>query len=176
MDYIDCPYGGCRTPQGNAARPQEQLKRHGKMKRLLILAAMAVLAFGCTGPRGPQGPQGPAGESAMSYTFTYDLASQDWVMNTDAGGNFIGWWHEITLPELTRYVYDYGMYTTYLVDGNIQVPLPLIVYNETDGTLWERKISCDYAVGSVAVYYQENDFTNEGYRPESMTFRIKLVW
>lgn len=29
---------------------------------------------------------------------------------------------------------------------------------------------------SVAVYYQENDFMNEGYRPEDMTFRIHLVW
>ncbi len=67
-------------------------------------------------------------------------------------------------------------YNVYLWDGNIQVPLPLIVYNETDNELWEKKISCDFAVGSVAVYYQENDFMNEGYRPEDMTFRIHLVW
>ena len=52
----------------------------------------------------------------------------------------------------------------------------MIVYNETDNTLWEKKMSCDFEVGSVAVYYQENDFMHEGYRPEDMTFRIHLVW
>lgn len=98
------------------------------------------------------------------------------MKNTDAAGNFIGWWHEIQMPELSTYVYEYGMYNVYLWDGNIQVPLPVIVYNETDNTLWEKKISCDFEVGSVAVYYQENDFMNEGYRPEDMTFRIHLVW
>lgn len=146
------------------------------MKKLLILIGAAVLLFGCTGPMGPQGPQGPQGEGSQTFTLTYKLASADWEKNTDAAGNFIGWWHEIQMPELSTYVYEYGMYNVYLWDGNIQVPLPLFVYNETDNALWEKKISCDFAVGSVAVYYQENDFMNEGYRPEDMTFRIHLVW
>ena len=146
------------------------------MKKLLILIGAAVLLFGCTGPMGPQGPQGPQGEGSQTFTLTYKLASADWVKNTDAAGHFIGWWHAIQMPELSTYVYEYGMYNVYLWDGNIQVPLPVIVYNETDNTLWEKKISCDFEVGSVAVYYQENDFMNEGYRPEDMTFRIHLVW
>lgn len=146
------------------------------MKKLIILAAAMLFMFGCTGPQGPQGPMGPAGEGASKYTLTYELASEDWIQQTDASGNFIGWWHEIPMPELTRDIYEYGMYMAYLIDGNIQVPLPLIVYNETDETLWEKKISCDFAVGSVAVYYQENDFGNEGYRPQDMTFRIQLIW
>ena len=146
------------------------------MKKLLILIGAAVLLFGCTGPMGPQGPQGPQGEGSQTFTLTYKLAYAVWVKNTDAAGNFIGWWHEIQMPELSTYVYEYGMYNVYLWDGNIQVPLPVIVYNETDNTLWEKKISCDFEVGSVAVYYQENDFMNEGYRPEDMTFRIHLVW
>ena len=146
------------------------------MKRLLILIGTAMLAFGCMGPQGPQGPRGPQGEGSQTFTLTYKLASADWWENTDADGHFIGWWHEIQLPELSRYVYEYGLYNTYLWDGNVQVPLPLIVYNETDGTQWEKKISCDFAIGSVAVYYQENDFANEGRRPEEMTFRIHLVW
>lgn len=126
-------------------------------------------------------PDGTAGASRSAGRRFADvhpdiLASADWEKNTDAAGNFIGWWHEIQMPELSTYVYEYGMYNVYLWDGNIQVPLPLIVYNETDNELWEKKISCDFAVGSVAVYYQENDFMNEGYRPEDMTFRIHLVW
>ena len=107
------------------------------MKKLLILIGAAVLLFGCTGPMGPQGPQGPQGEGSQTFTLTYKLASADWVKNTDAAGNFIGWWHEIQMPELSTYVYEYGMYNVYLWDGNIQVPLPLIVYNETDNALWE---------------------------------------
>lgn len=146
------------------------------MKKLLLLFSVALLTFGCTGPQGPQGPQGPAGEGSMKFTLEFKVLSRDWVRNTDAGGNFIGWWYEISVPELTRYIYEYGIYNTYLWDGNVQVPLPLIVYNETDNKLWEKKISCDFAVGSVAVYYQENDFTNEGRQPEDMTFRIHMVW
>lgn len=143
------------------------------MKKLLLLFSVALLTFGCTGP---QGPQGPAGEGSMKFTLEFKVLSRDWVRNTDAGGNFIGWWYDISVPELTRYIYEYGIYNTYLWDGNVQVPLPIIVYNETDNQLWEKKISCDFAVGSVAVYYQENDFTNEGRQPEDMTFRIHMVW
>lgn len=146
------------------------------MKKLLLLFSVALLTFGCTGPQGPQGPQGPAGEGSMKFTLEFKVLSRDWVRNTDAGGNFIGWWYDISVPELTRYIYEYGIYNTYLWDGNVQVPLPIIVYNETDNQLWEKKISCDFAVGSVAVYYQENDFTNEGRQPEDMTFRIHMVW
>lgn len=146
------------------------------MKKLLMLMSIALFAFGCTGPRGPQGPQGPAGEGFTKFTYEFKLLSQDWRKDTDPAGNFIGWWYEISLPELTRFVYEEGIYNTYLWDGNIQVPLPVIVYNETDSQLWEKKISCDYAIGSVAVYYQENDFTNEDRRPEDMVFRIHLVW
>lgn len=146
------------------------------MKKLIILAAAMLFMFGCTGPQGPQGPMGPAGGGTSKYTLTYELASEDWIKQTDTNGNFIGWWHEIPMPELTGDIYEYGMYMAYLIDGNIQVPLPLIVYNETDETLWEKKISCDFAVGSVAVYYQENDFANEGYRPQDMIFRIQLIW
>lgn len=127
-------------------------------------------------PDGTAGASRSAGRRFADVPLTYKLASADWVKNTDAAGNFIGWWHEIQMPELSTYVYEYGMYNVYLWDGNIQVPLPVIVYNETDNTLWEKKISCDFEVGSVAVYYQENDFMNEGYRPEDMTFRIHLVW
>lgn len=112
----------------------------------------------------------------MKFTLEYKVLSRDWVRNTDTNGNFVGWWYEISVPELTRYVYEHGIYNTYLWDGNIQVPLPLIVYNETDNQLWEKKISCDFGVGSVAVYYQENDFANDGVQPEDMTFRIHMVW
>ena len=86
------------------------------MKKLLILIGAAVLLFGCTGPMGPQGPQGPQGEGSQTFTLTYKLASADWVKNTDAAGNFIGWWHEIQMPELSTYVYEYGMYNVYLWD------------------------------------------------------------
>ena len=71
------------------------------MKKLLILIGAAVLLFGCTGPMGPQGPQGPQGEGSQTFTLTYKLASADWEKNTDAAGNFIGWWHEIQMPELS---------------------------------------------------------------------------
>ena len=87
------------------------------MKKLLILIGAAVLLFGCTGPMGPQGPKGPQGEGSQTFTLTYKLASADWVKNTDAAGNFIGWWHEIQMPELSTYVYEYGMYNVYLWDG-----------------------------------------------------------
>ena len=146
------------------------------MKKLLILIGAAVLLFGCTGPMGPQGASRSAGRRFADVHPDIQTGLRRLGEDTDAAGNFIGWWHEIQMPELSTYVYEYGMYNVYLWDGNIQVPLPLIVYNETDNALWEKKISCDFAVGSVAVYYQENDFMNEGYRPEDMTFRIHLVW
>ena len=145
------------------------------MKKLLVILTVTILAAGCRGPQGPQGPQGPAG-SLNKFTLEYTVYSRDWDAEFDSFGNFIGYWHEIDLPELTRNIYETGLYSAYLWDDNIQIPLPLIVYNETDGALWEKKISCDFAIGSAAVYYQENDFMNDGYKPEDMTFRIQLVW
>lgn len=66
------------------------------MKKLLLLFSVALLTFGCTGP---QGPQGPAGEGSMKFTLEFKVLSRDWVRNTDAGGNFIGWWYDISVPE-----------------------------------------------------------------------------
>lgn len=145
------------------------------MKKLLVIFAITILAAGCRGPQGPQGPQGPAG-SLNKFTLEYTIYSQDWSTDFDNNGNFIGYWHEIELPELTRNIYETGLYAAYLWDNNIQIPLPLIVYNETDGSLWQKKISCDFAIGSAAIYYQENDFMNENQSPATMTFRIQLVW
>lgn len=134
--------------------------------------SVALFAFSCIGP---QGPPGYDGEGVNKFTLEFKIQSRDWVKVTDGGGNFTGWYYEVNMPELTRYVYERGIYNTYLWDGQVQIPLPLIIYNETDNALWEKKISCDYAIGSVALYYQENDFQNENTRPETMTFRIQLL-
>lgn len=135
--------------------------------------AVAFFAFGCEGPQGPPGPSGLPG-GVNKFTFEFKLHSQDWEKMTDGAGNFTGWTFVADLPELTRKVYESGLYSTYLWEGNIQESLPIIVYNETDNQLWEKKISCDYAIGSVAFHYQENDFQNENVRPGTMTFRVQL--
>lgn len=144
------------------------------MKKLFLIVAVAFFAFGCEGPQGIPGPQGRPGV-INKFTLEFTIKSQDWVRLNDNAGNFIGWNYVVDMPELTRDIYERGLYATYLWESSIQEPLPIIVYNETDNQLWEKKISCDYAVGSVAMYYQENDFQNENVKPATMTFRIQLM-
>lgn len=145
------------------------------MKKLIILIAVAFFAFGCEGPQGPPGPQGRPGEGVSKSTVEFTLYSKDWKKWTTDNGAFLGWTFVADVPELTKPIFERGLCNVYLWEGNIQKQLPVTIYNEIDGQPYEGLIWYDFAVGSVAFYYQENDFKNENVRPATMNFRIQLI-
>lgn len=142
------------------------------MKKLLLIISVALFAMSC------QGPQGIPGRDGFTYNKTVDFTvqSNDWKKMTDAGGAFIGWQYIIDMPELTKSVFERGVCIVSLWEGkNIQKPLPVVVYNETDGQKWQAQIWNDKGVGSVGVYYQEDDFANENHKPSTLTFHIQIL-
>lgn len=145
------------------------------MKKFLIILGVAVLAASCIGPQGPQGIPGRDGDSAPTFILHYTVYGGDWRKQYDDNGNFLFWYNDIPIPELSRNIFENGYFLAYVRSGDVQELIQTIIYNETDGQLWEGKYACEFYVGGATVMYQENDFANENYDPGTVEFRIVLV-
>ena len=165
------------------------------MKNLISLLAVILLLASCEGPMGPRGPQGPQGkpgepgEGVSWDIIPLTVRPGDWVKIYDNNNLFLYYQCIIDLPEMDEFVYDKGLYITYirLPEGNNEVQriLPYTFYNETDGQLWQRTIDCDYMYqfsggkvkSTIALYVKDSDFYDgNANRPGRMDFRVVLMW
>ena len=168
-----------------------------KVFYLLIAALFFVACEGPMGPRGPQGPQGPQGQQGPGVNgegvnwniIDITVLTNHWEKIYDNHNQFLYYRSVINLPEMDEFVYDSGLYITYirLKEGNneTQRVLPYTFYNETDGKLWGRTIDCDYMYefsggrvkSTIAIYVKDSDFyEGSDNRPGRMDFRTVLMW
>jgi hypothetical protein len=152
------------------------------MKKFFLFLIVSLFMFSCEGPEGPRGPKGESVDpSAYWDVIPLTVYSHQWVPVFDANNLFLHYKCILDLPELTEYIFNNGMciVTIKLVDENdflVQQPLPYVLYGDyADGTLWEQTVDYDYSSGSIGFYVKYDDF-NENVRPETMDFRVTLLW
>jgi hypothetical protein len=157
------------------------------MKRVLILLITALTLSSCQGPAGRDGLDGKDGKDGSVNWFISNVTvnSTQWQLVSDGGQNALNSYFraEVSIPELTEFVYENGNVFCYMfqnVDGvEVQTLLPFTVpYGESNGELeylWTETYACDFAVGSVVFYVNYSDFFTEK-RPPSTSFRIVLNW
>lgn len=85
------------------------------------------------------------------------------------------------VPELTSTIYNYGVVTCYREynkgkNDAYQLPLPQTIHNVDAGNnaLYTTTIDYSFAVGLVEIVLTNNDFMYD--TPESMDFRLNMVW
>lgn len=139
------------------------------MKKFAVIVALAALFASCKS------------DDLRMQKQIVDITVQSthWQRQTDAGGNFIAFFNEIQMPELTRPFFEEGLYVSYYVwmDGNVRVqqPLPHIIFHEDgDGNRWTETISCDYSQGFMQFHVRYSDFFDEE-RPPTMNFRFIVL-
>ena len=110
---------------------------------------------------------------------TLDLRvdANQWLVSQD--GDY--YYCTFNVPELTSQIYNYGVVTCYREYNKgtttaYQLPLPQTIHNVDagDGTLYTSTIDFSFAVGLVEIVLTNNDFKYD--TPESMDFRLNMVW
>lgn len=135
------------------------------MKKFGILAALLVLMVSCSDDT----------PDTSWKVITVRVLSSDWVASVDNNGQNLYYSCSVNLPELSAFIYQNGIVQTSYVKDGVQLPLPYVRHHEnTDGNLWTTTVDNEYEVGRMYLYVTNSDFFNE--RPETMNFRIVLLW
>lgn len=156
---------------------------------LLLVAALALVA--CEGPQGPQGPQGDKGDPGVGSWKIIDLKVDTWNYSNAANNNYF--YADFNVPELTEFIYDYGLAQCYIeydsgTEQRTQQVLPMSRHKEeqivnaggeTQWVFYTETIDYDYGIGNVRIYLTQSDFNYEidtKWEPDPMLFRLVLLW
>lgn len=136
------------------------------MKKFGLLAALFVLMLSCTIEDTPD---------TSWKVINVEIRSSDWVADTDDDGINLYYSCRVNMPELSSFIYQNGMVQAYYKTTDYQQQLPYVRhYENLAGDLWTRTIDYDYEVGYMNFYVTNSDFVIK--RPETMKFRIVLLW
>lgn len=158
------------------------------MKRVLFLMLTALLLVSCEGPQGPKGDQGDPGVGTWKII---DLKVDKWQYSKAANNNYF--YADFNVPELTEFIYDYGMVQCYIeynsgTENRIQQLLPMSRHKEEQivnaggekqWVFYTETIDFDYGIGNVRIYLTQSDFNYEidtNWEPDPMLFRLVLLW
>lgn len=159
-----------------------------KMKKILLtLSVLFTIGFSsCTGPQGPMGPQGPAGYDGKDGEQTYwviqdfDVDHVDWKYS-EVDGLRPHYYYDFEFDNLTDFIYNNGIVLAYLEVKGRQQLLPFVFHEEilnedNEYVRWTRTIDFDYTSGNITFYVTTDDFFYEDYEPETMRFRVVLLY
>ncbi len=144
------------------------------MKNIIPLIALATLTLSaCTkrGLQGPPGPPGPAGYDGVTnvQAFEYEVEPSAWLENGLPGDADYGFYAPASFPEITNDVLDQGVVLGYLLDGDAQVPMPALFYNNGYQTNYDFLIF----PGEVEFWLRESD--NQTQPPGGNTYYKMVV-
>ena len=145
------------------------------MKKVLLILSFIAVAIGFTGCED---------EPCRYHTQTLDLRvmQADWQFDD----NTQQYYYHFDVPEVTPFVYNYGNwsisreYNSGTADA-YQVALPQSVYMTealADGSIAYYTQHIDYRVGIgyVEIQLTNSDYFYEQENPESMLFRLQLIY
>lgn len=145
------------------------------MKKVLLILSIIAVAIGFTGCED---------EPCRYHTQTLDLRvmQADWQFDD----NTQQYYYHFDVPEVTPFVYNYGNwsisreYNSGTADA-YQVALPQSVYMTeelADGSIAYYTQHIDYRVGIgyVEIQLTNSDYFYEQENPESMLFRLQLIY
>lgn len=168
-----------------------------KHQHFTIFSLVAILATmflaSCTGPMGPQGPAGRDGRDGHANISTIDIEvrefrgrDEDGVWQYDPVGKY--YYAHVPVKQLTRDIYDYGTiscYREYYPGTNqaYQISLPEVQHLlDYDANVYYTQ-TIDYSFGFdrdggfVEIVLTTSDhFYAYDYEPETMFFRVNMLW
>lgn len=136
------------------------------MKKLFYLLVISLLTVSCVDINDDQ---------TNIKTISLVVNQNDWVENTDSKGLNRYYSCTFNMPEITTFVYNSGVVNTYFTSDYASQPLPLVRHLEDDkGFRWTRTIDYEYERGKLRIFVTNSDFIKD--IPESMTFKVALIW
>lgn len=131
------------------------------MKKLLLLAAVVLVAFSC------EKSERHRGDELYMYSQEFTVFEQDWE-EAGSGRDVLYYYCTFRMDRLTRRVCEIGevSVTRFTDDGQTQLP-ETIYYS--DG--WSENITFDYTPGEITFKFASSNFDRI---PDEMTFRVVL--
>lgn len=138
------------------------------MRNFYYLLFIAFIFIGCE----------PVTESLDSkQIYFFDVNTSDWTESKDNNGlnRYYLCKREIKGLKTHRRIYEKGAVMVYLAGTDFQQPLPITRHFESDkGQRWTRTIDYEFSKGKITFFVTTSDFIVE--QPESMSFRVVLMW
>lgn len=107
------------------------------------------------------------------------VPANDWTAHVNNDGSNLFYYCSLDMPEITPYVAQYGNVAIYVVNEDIQIPLPSNKHMEIISLLnprqWTRTIEYEYMPGQINIFVTDSDFES-GHAPGNMNFRIVTTW
>ena len=136
------------------------------MKRLLLILSVAMLLSSC---------DTTVYDETNIKVINLQVNGDDWVENTDSEGLNRYYSASFTMPEITNTVYDWGSVNAYITFDNAQQVLPYVRhYENNEGVMLTRTVDYEYMPTKLNIYSTNSDFFQT--MPETMTFRVVLIW
>ncbi len=111
------------------------------------------------------------GNKAIRY---FTVSSSDWQYMDDQSGLNNYYMYSFPYSKLEQYICDEGSVQAYLKSGEYQQALPIVRHHENSRAQWTTTTDYEYRPGEITFFVTNSDFIDE--RPESMTFRVVLMW
>ena len=159
------------------------------MRKLFGCLLVVMMSFvACEGPVGPPGRDGRDGiDGEFTYRFTndYDVWFDEWISSSEEGDGYFFYYfeHEISIPQLTKFVFDEGFVGCYLVQeivyengkkALVQRPLPYTIYGFDGGEPYSENYSFEIRTGYIKFIVKYSDFGE--IQPLSCTFHVVMMW
>ncbi len=134
------------------------------MKKLLLLAIVALTAASCEEPKG---------DELYMYSQEFTVLEQDWELSPRGENEYF--YHTFRMDRLTRAVCEMGeVSATCYVNHDTQSQLPEVRHFDNWDNAWTETISYQYAPGEITFIVYYSDYTFLDFQPGSMTFRVVL--
>lgn len=135
------------------------------MKKLLLLAVVALAAVSCEKPKG---------DELYMYSQEFEVLSEDWkpYVNDDIAY----YYYTFNMPHLDRKVCEIGeVSATVYVDNNMQSQLPDVLHLDDGEGPWTETIRYEYGVGKIKFIVSYSDYYFfQHKRPGDLWFRVVL--
>lgn len=145
--------------------------------KYLLLSIIAILTLSaCEGPAGPVGRQGESGNKYDYTTFVYTVNPNDWTHYDNGDGFF----YDVSAPEITYDILDYGYFITYINTGTekepVYVELPrTLLFTDQNGITYSEEYYPTYSKGLVRIEFFDTHPDTEFLPAREFQFRTVIV-
>jgi signal peptidase I len=135
------------------------------MKKLFLLLSIILITSSCVEK-----------ENDPMMVYSQDFTVRQWVWHPEQ----FYFYCDIDIPELSDYVFNYGVISTYhvvAIDGDeVIYPLPYDYYDKDGaGYRWTEQSTCEIYPGVIRFITKYDTLANYP-TPPALTFRVKMMW
>lgn len=135
------------------------------MKKIILLAALALIFNSCTKPE--KGETGAPGTPGNANVHSYLLNVNNW--SYDNTNKY--WYVTATSTALTADIVNYGQVNVFMGSSSVWTQLPITTY---PASTYSETVYFVYTLNTITFYVQDSDLTQPA-NPGAITFKMVVT-